>query len=134
MVQKFYWTTKCNLVITNVTHTLICVTSPSCCIESKCFGGKSLIEFPSSEVSPHSSKALSCIIEFPNKRHTTINYNNLANDLIYLFIIPRSGDEHSGSHQIFWFPSYLIYLSANEFCKRTRSGHNKRAKKHWVFQ
>jgi len=39
--------------------TLICVTSPSCGIESKSFGGKSLTESPSSEVSPHNSNTLS---------------------------------------------------------------------------
>lgn len=41
-------------------HTLICVTSPSCGTESRSLGGKSLTEFPSSMVSPHSSTALSC--------------------------------------------------------------------------
>lgn len=51
-------------------HTLICVTFPSCCTESKSFGGKSLVEFSSSEVSPHNSKALSCNTE-------SVNYNGV---------------------------------------------------------
>lgn len=40
-------------------HTLICVTFPFCFTQSKSFGGKSLAELLSSDVSPHSSITLS---------------------------------------------------------------------------
>lgn len=53
-------------------HTLICVTFPFCCTQSKSFGGKSLAEFSSSDVSPHNSITLSC--NGKNKNETLTYY------------------------------------------------------------